>query len=836
MLLVCSCLVFAACSGISEDEAWPPPVKNIDEAPVVSPEASLDSLVVPPGFDVELVASEPMIHDPVAIDFDEQGRLWVVEMRGFMRKVIESAEDYEPIGQVTVLEDTNGDGRMDNKTVFMDSLVLGRSVNVLDEGVLVAEPPHLWFAKDTDGDLQADEKIEVRGDYGSREGNPEGLANSPTWGMDNWIHNTHYDGRFRYTNDSWTYDSTLALGQWGLSMSNYGRFYRNSNADPLRFAMLDPHYYVRNPNLEEAEGADVLIGADAEEVWPIRTTIGVNRGYREGVLRKDSTLRTFTAASALAVYRGDRYPEDFQGDVFVPEPAANLIRRFEVITHEDGTREAVNAYDRAEFLASTDERFRPVNMASGPDGSLYVVDMYRGVLEHRNYLSQYLKNHIEKRGLAEPVGLGRIYRVVNESNPPREEKPQLENASAEELVETLRDPNGWWRDQAQQLLVQRHHTEVATQLHEMARSAGGELARLHALWTLEGLGELTPETVRDALDDQSPQVRAAAVRVSEPWLQEGNQELLAAVTKLTGDSSPDVRLQLTATLGEVPAPKADDALLTLMTDHADQPYLAEAAISGIGGREVAFLEKLIQSDGWQEPSEGYGDALQRLATTVVNSGDHEQIDAMLAMITDEADRPQWQRMAVLEGLDEEVPNARPELHRYLRLEGELAHLSRLTESSDPKISQKAADLADNIVWPGLPGYEAEAQYVLSAAEKERFQQGRKVYEGTCSTCHLSSGQGQQGVANTLIGSQFVIGQEKDLVRVVLDGKEGETGIMPPMREKLSDEEIAAVATYIRNAWDNSASAISPGLVEEVRAATAGRGEPWTDEELIIMQH
>ena len=126
--------------------------------------------------------------------------------------------------------------------------------------------------------------------------------------------------------------------------------------------------------------------------------------------------------------------------------------------------------------------------------------------------------------------------------------------------------------------------------------------------------------------------------------------------------------------------------------------------------------------------------------------------------------------------------------------------------------------------------------MLSAAEKERFQQGRKVYEGTCSTCHLSSGQGQQGVANTLIGSQFVIGQEKDLVRVVLDGKEGETGIMPPMREKLSNEEIAAVATYIRNAWDNSESAISPGLVEEVRAATAGRGEPWTDEELIIMQH
>lgn len=254
---------------------------------------------------------------------------------------------------------------------------------------------------------------------------------------------------------SFTYGSTLSLGQWGLSMDNYGRFYRNSNADPLRVAMIDPRYYTGNPNMDEQNGVDDSIARDAREVWPIRVTRGGNRGYREGVLREDGTLRTFTAASGPTVYRGDRYPAEFQGDVFVPEPAANLVRRFEVIEQEDGTMEAVDAYDQAEFLASTDERFRPVNGYSAPDGTLYVVDMYRGVLEWRGFLTDYLRNQILGRDLQDPVDLGRIYRVVPDSNSPRQEKPQLTRQSNHQLVEYLAHPNGWWRDTAQRLLVER---------------------------------------------------------------------------------------------------------------------------------------------------------------------------------------------------------------------------------------------------------------------------------------------------------------------------------------------------------------------------------------------
>lgn len=826
----------AACRGLDADEDWPPPVQHVDEAPVLSPEEALQTFAVPPGFRVELVAAEPLVQDPVAIDIGPDGRMWVVEMRGWMTDLVKSEGDFTRRGQIVVLEDTDQDGRMDEKTVFLDSLNLPRSVLVLKDGVLVAEPPHLWLARDTDGDLRADERRAIRSDYGDPDANQEAMANGLTWSMDNWIHSTHYAGRLRYTEGSWGYDSTLALGQWGLTMDNYGRLYRNWNSDPLRVALLDPHYFTRNANMVEASGADVRIGKDALEVWPIRTTLGVNRGYREDVLRKDSTLHTFTAASAPTVYRGDRYPEAFQGNVFVPEPAANLVRRFEIKEQENDTLEAVNAYEQAEFLASIDERFRPVNGYSAPDGTLYIVDMYRGVIEHRNFLTQYLKNQILKRDLQQPLGLGRIYRVVYAPTPPRQEDPQLTRRSNQELVEVLVHPNGWWRDAAQQLLIERRAKDVVPALRKTARAAESELARMHALWTLEGLDALEVETVVHAFTDEAPQVRAAAVRLSEPWLRKGDPNVLREAAKLAGDPAAPVRLQLAASLGEVPPPAADEALATLLTHASDQPFLVEAVITGLEGRELAFMRRLTRREGWQEQDNDYARILQTLATTIVNGGDSNQINQMLQLVGDQADLPAWQQLALLDGIKALIPEPIGEFERPLELKQKPPALAQAVQASEAAVREKARRVADRLVWPGKPGYTPPETTLLTAEAKRRFEEGKQYYQQVCATCHQSSGEGSEGVAASLVGSAWVLSQRKDLIRIVLDGKEGKTGLMPPHRNKLSDEEIAAILTYVRNAWDNKDTPVSPSLVEEVRNATATRGRPWTDEELRVMLH
>lgn len=824
---------------MSDGSRWPPSVKDADagKAPVLAPEQALESFSLPPKFRVELVASEPLIQDPVAIDIGPAGRTWVVEMRGFMTDLVKSEGDYQHRGQIVVLEDKNSDGRMDRKTVFLDSLVMPRSVMVTAEGVLVGDPPHLWFARDTDGDLKADEKEVVREDYGARKGNPEWLANSLVWGLDNWIHTTHYAGRLHSTRDGWEHDSTLALGQWGLTMGNHGQMYRTYNSDPLMKAVLDPSYYLRNPNLVDPDGADVsLAGEEAKEVWPIHSTEGVNRGYREGVLRKDSTLKTFTAASAGAVYRGDRYPTSFQGNVFVPEPAGNLVRRFELVEQGGGTVKAVNAYDRAEFMASTDERFRPVNITSAPDGTLYVVDMYRGVIQHRNYLSQYLKNYVREHDLVTPVGLGRIYRIVYEPNPPRGERPRLANASSQRLVEHLTDPNGWWRDTAQQLLVERKATEVAPALQEMARSAERELTRLHALWTLEGIGALSLKTVLHVMQDESAPVRAAALRVSEPWLQKGNPRVLQHASVLAQDPIPEVRLQLAASLGEVPPPAADSVMVGLLTHAGAQPYLIDAVVSGLKGRELAFLQRLVRNESWQTQAAGYTKAVQTLAATIINAGRPAEINQLMELISDRAGLVQWQRLALLEGIAKLIPEAREGIKRPLKLGEEPAALSRVVQVSDSTVRAKAQQVAGRLAWPGKPGYVPKETTLLTDEAKQRYKNGEQQYLRVCATCHKADGTGQANLGAPLVGSKWVLGQRKDLTRIVLDGKEGELGTMPSHRKQLSDEEIAAILTYIRNAWENEASPVAPAMVEEVRDATTTRETPWTDRELEIIEH
>ena len=806
-------------------QAPPPKEWNIPAAPVLKPEDALKSFRLQPGFRIELVASEPLVEEPVAIDIDPDGRIWVVEMRSYMPDA-DGKGEIEPINRIVVLEDTNKDGKMDKSTVYMDGLHLPRLVKVLEHGVLVAEPPYLWYTRDTNGDGKADEKTMVTDDYSVRETNPEGGGNAILWGMDNWLVSRSYGRRFRLKDGKWISSPVVSRGQWGQSMDDYGRTFTNSNSDYLRSDLVALHYHARNPNLNltnarqenRDSGVNHLVDAN-QELWPIRVTAGVNRGYWEGQLRKNGTLKDFTAACGPVIYRGDNFPAEFYGNYFSTEPSAHVIRR-SILTEQDGIISGRNAYadQQQEFLGSTDERFRPVNLYTAPDGTLYVVDLYRGILQHRQFMTSYLRKQIIERGLDKGTRFGRIYRIVHESKPPGP-APSLSKATPEQLVAQLTNPNGWWRDTARRMLVERGDKSVSPALRRQALSPTATVpTRLQALWILEGLDGLDQETLTNVMDDQAPKLRAAAIRLSEPLLNSGNRSLVDKVAAKVRDPSREVRWQVAFSLGEAPAATREAALASLLLADANTPFVVPAVLSSLTGSELTFLERLAGSADWREVKPGYASVFEHLSATVLQEGKADRVERLFQFLTQDT-QPKWQRMAMLTGMRGASIRKLPAFPKGLEM---------ASKSSDAQVAKAAGDLLARFDWPEKhPGGARQ----LTADEKELFEHGRTVYTMVCSACHQPNGQGLNGLSLPLVNSKWVLGDERALARIVLKGKTGHFPTPMPALEMMADGDLAAVLTFLRRNWGHEANPVTPALVGEMRRAVIIRGTPYTDEEL-----
>ncbi len=559
----------------------------IEKAPFLTAEESMKAIQLEEGFSIELVAAEPLVAAPVALAFDEKERIWVVEMAGYMPDTLGTGEDI-PNGKIVILEDLNGDGKADNRKVFMDSLVLPRAISLVENGILVAVPPRLLFVEivnDKPGSITI-----VDEEY-NKGGNVEHEANGLLRGIDNWIYSANSSKRYRKKGDQWLTDITHGRGQWGISQDDYGRLYYNNNSQNLLGDYFLPGLGAGNRFLKPVPGFNVRIVED-NRVYPARPTTGVNRGYKEDVLDSTGRLIDFTAACGPLLYRSNLFGKAYYNNVFVAEPSANLVKRN--IVHEEGFLvKGRQAYKNEEFLTSIDERFRPVNLHTAPDGSMYIADMYRGIIQHRYYLTEYLKEEIRKRALTLPLHAGRIYRVAPVNTGYKRQQVPEDPLS---LVSLLTSGNAWLRETAQRKLVDNRHTEAADSLRAILRS-DNKIARIHAFWTLEGLGVLQKADIDLLLEQDNWKLRMHALAGIPSILNHTNRpewlDKIAAVIQ-SGDTlvMPTALFQLKH-FRENSAVLVDDILTKAAIQHRNNPYIQGAILSNIAGTDTRFYQRVL---------------------------------------------------------------------------------------------------------------------------------------------------------------------------------------------------------------------------------------------------
>lgn len=559
------------------------------------PEMSLDDYVLEEGFSLEVVASEPHLIAPVAIDFDNQGRIWVVEMPGYMNDM-RGTDETEPVGSIKILEDRDGDGVVDRTKVFLDSLVMPRALAHVYGGLLYAEPPYLWFTE-IEND-QPVNRVLVDSIYAA-EGNPEHQPNGLLLNIDNWIYNAKSNFRYRRKNGVWEKEPTTFRGQWGISKDNFGRLYYNDNSRQLLGDHILPNRLIRNKHFTPKKGVAQMLTKD-QRVYPLHATT-VNRGYAKGVLNSDSVLVNATAACSPLVYRGGRFPKEYDENAFVCIPEGNLIKR-NILTFRGDSTLAKQAYEGREFLASTDEGFRPVNLNNGPDGSLYIVDMHRGMIGHHAYLSPYLKEKVKGNRLDTLTNFGRILKVkkVESTASPTINFNTLKD---QELVVLLENENGWVRDRAQQQLIFKEAEGTLNALRKMVNESENPISRIHALYTLEGLNGLEFDFLIAIAKSETSEVTAHALVLLEQFVSTNENHTIAALFKeLAKRNDPQVDLYLMSSIGKWLTAE-DDSLLTvakeILDQHPKEAIFREALLSSLEGKEGfmrAFLETSSSAD------------------------------------------------------------------------------------------------------------------------------------------------------------------------------------------------------------------------------------------------
>lgn len=637
----------------------------------LSPEDSLKHFKLLDGLRIELVASEPQVIDPVAIRFDENGRMWVVEMRDYPHG---PAEGEEPRSVIKTLEDRDGDGVFEHVQVFADKLLFVTGVQPWRGGVIVTMAGEVAYMKDTDGDGRAD----VRETWytGFAQENSQLRANHPQFGLDNHIYISNglrggsvVDARktdskvvalngkdFRFDPGSFDFEALTGTGQFGLTFDDFGNRFVCTNRNPLIHIVLEERYIARNPSYAPPAAVHDVAAAGADSrVFPISrawTTSNLHAGQ-------------FTAACGCLIYRGNAMPERFYGNGFTCDPTGNLVHR-ELVGASGATFSSRPDREGVEFLASPDEWFRPVNLSHGPDGALYVVDMYRAVIEHPQFMPDELK---QRPDLGLGTDRGRIYRITAQTKPDQYRWPKLGTAASSSLPRLLEHPNSWQRETAARLLYERQDQSAAEALNRLLTSGNIPAARVHALWALRGLGALGDEQIQLGLRDEDPSVRAQAIVLASDRMTD-SPSFRKAITALASDDFPQVRFQ--SALALAPVEDADEvaALRNIVLADPRDVWSRRAVAIASGQRSLELLEGIISQLPWggraAKPDEI--DLIREFVTLATASTAENSESRVLAAILDlpsneEADRL---RQIALQAFAEALPRRRTSLAAVLK--------------------------------------------------------------------------------------------------------------------------------------------------------------------------
>ena len=525
-----------------------------------TPEEELKQFILQPGYRLELVLADPIIQEPTAIAFDGNGRMFVVEDRSYMLD-LDMTGQLDPISRISMHVDTDNDGVYDKHTVFVDNLVFPRFVTPFGPGVILTKESNadeVWKYTDTNGDGVADKKELFDTGYG-RLGNVEGQEAFLTWALDNWMYSTYNAFRARWTPHGVIKEPTGSNGgEWGVTQDNDGKIWFESGAPGVPSGFQFPIVYG-NFNVPDQFEPDFRIPWGA----PIR--IADMQGGMGATRMPDGSLKSVTASAGNDIYRGHRLPKDLVGDLLSGEPVGRIVRRIRE-EKKEGLSILHNVYPGNEFIKSLDPFFRPVDITTAPDGTVYITDMYHGIIQVGNFTrpGSYLRARVEQYDLDKVIHKGRIWRLVYDGvKPDRSDRltrdrvrPRMNAETPAQLVTHLSHPNGWWRDTAQQLLILRQNKSVVPALRTILKTSPNLLARFHALWTLEGLGALQPALARQLMEDPEPRMRIQAIRASETLYKAGDKSFANDFKALTKDQNIDVVIQAMLTLNRWKIPDA----------------------------------------------------------------------------------------------------------------------------------------------------------------------------------------------------------------------------------------------------------------------------------------
>ncbi len=603
---------------------------RLPRIPPREPAESMEAFHIVPGLRIEQVAVEPMVCDAVDMAFDEDGRLYVVEMIPYAEG--NTATFGSPGGRISRLEDTDGDGKFDRSTIYADKLVWPTGVTCFDGGIFVTAAPDLWYFKDTDGDGRAEVREQVI--TGFDLSNPNALPNSLRWGLDSRIHamTSTAGGALRavkwerggegrkaepvqakgrdFSFHPWTGQLRLESGgsQFGMTFDDWGRKFECSNSAPIEMVVYEDRYIARNPFLVApspripiwVDGSSVYRTSPVEPWRIVRTEMRV-KGVFSGPIEGGGTpAGYFTAACGLMVYRGHAWPTQCRGNALVCEGAGNLVHRMRL--EPDGVVfTAHRTEQKREFLTSDEIWFRPIQLANAPDGALYMADMYRELFEHPDAVPPSVKKYLD---LTAGKDRGRIYRIVPEGFK-QPEPVRLGEMSAPELVALLAHPSGWHRTTASRLLYERQDRKAIVPLRKLAVESTSPLGRMHAIYALDGQQALTEEVVLARLDDQHPRVREHAVRLAERVLGE-SVAVRAKLCEMVDDPEIRVRYQLAFTLGEIPGARATAALAAIAARDVGDRWIRLAVLSSSLGRPGEILSQLATDSTWRSTTSGRG--------------------------------------------------------------------------------------------------------------------------------------------------------------------------------------------------------------------------------------